>query len=94
MPAACQLRRVGFPGTLPAAWPGTVSSSLSPHTLLALTPVPPHLPLQGIDINNLARPMQAAVVSAITFSLGAGIPLLAAAFVTDSEVRREGRLGG
>ncbi|EFN54428.1 hypothetical protein CHLNCDRAFT_25013, partial [Chlorella variabilis] len=35
----------------------------------------------GIDVDQLARPVQAAVVSAITFSLGAGIPLLAACCV-------------
>ena len=42
--------------------------------------------VQGIDIDNLARPLQAAFVSAITFSVGAGIPLLAAAFIADWKV--------
>lgn len=41
----------------------------------------------GIDVDQLARPVQAAVVSAITFSLGAGIPLLAACCVPDWKVR-------
>ena len=42
------------------------------------------------DVDNLARPLQAALVSAITFSCGAGIPLLGAAFVTDWKVRQQG----
>ncbi|KAL4458243.1 hypothetical protein ABPG75_013108 [Micractinium tetrahymenae] len=41
----------------------------------------------GIDVDNLARPMQAALVSAVTFSMGASIPLLGAAFVTDWKAR-------
>lgn len=39
------------------------------------------------DVDQLARPVQAAVVSAITFSLGAGIPLLAACCVPDWKAR-------
>lgn len=41
----------------------------------------------GIDVDNLARPMQAALVSAATFSLGAGIPLVGAALVADWKAR-------
>jgi VIT1/CCC1 family predicted Fe2+/Mn2+ transporter len=41
----------------------------------------------GIDVDSLARPLQAALVSAVTFSCGAGIPLLGAAFVTDWKAR-------
>jgi VIT1/CCC1 family predicted Fe2+/Mn2+ transporter len=35
----------------------------------------------GIDTEALANPMQAAVMSAITFSVGAGIPLLSSSFI-------------
>lgn len=37
----------------------------------------------GIDVDDLSSPLQACVVSAISFSVGAGVPLLAAAFITD-----------
>lgn len=35
----------------------------------------------GIDTEALSNPVQAAVMSAITFSIGAGIPLLSSAFI-------------
>ena len=35
----------------------------------------------GIDVDALANPVQAAASSALSFTLGAGIPLLAAAFI-------------
>lgn len=41
----------------------------------------------GIDLEELANPLQAAVVSALCFTTGAAIPLLAAAFITDSTIR-------
>ena len=41
----------------------------------------------GIDVDDLANPLQASVVSAIAFSLGAAMPLLAGAFVTDFALR-------
>lgn len=41
----------------------------------------------GIDIDNLARPLQAAVVSALCFSSGAAIPLLSASFIDSSTIR-------
>ncbi|KIZ03377.1 Fe(2+)/(Mn2+) transporter pcl1 [Monoraphidium neglectum] len=41
----------------------------------------------GIDIDDLANPLQASVASAIAFSLGAGIPLLTGAFIPDAFTR-------
>ncbi|KAL6774355.1 CVL1 [Auxenochlorella protothecoides x Auxenochlorella symbiontica] len=41
----------------------------------------------GIDVDELARPLQAAVVSALCFTSGGLMPLLAAAFVHDQTVR-------
>ena len=35
----------------------------------------------GIDVDSLANPLQAAAASALAFTLGAGIPLLAASFI-------------
>lgn len=41
----------------------------------------------GIDLDDLANPWQAAIVSAICFSAGAAIPLLAGAFLADQTSR-------
>jgi len=41
----------------------------------------------GIDVDALANPLQAAAASAASFTLGAGIPLLAAAFIKPSGPR-------
>lgn len=41
----------------------------------------------GIDLDEMANPLQAAVVSAICFTAGAGLPLLAAAFVSSPSLR-------
>ena len=41
----------------------------------------------GIDIDDLANPLQACVASACAFCIGAGIPLLAASFITDHAMR-------
>ena len=41
----------------------------------------------GIDIDDLANPLQAAIVSGICFSTGSAIPLLSAAFISDSSMR-------
>jgi VIT1/CCC1 family predicted Fe2+/Mn2+ transporter len=41
----------------------------------------------GIDPDDLANPLQASVASAISFSIGAGIPLLSAAFIKDHVTR-------
>lgn len=41
----------------------------------------------GIDVDDLANPWQASVTSALAFSLGAGLPLLAGAFVLDAFLR-------
>ncbi|KAK4476874.1 hypothetical protein RD792_016038 [Penstemon davidsonii] len=43
----------------------------------------------GMDANKkrLPSPFQAAIASAFSFSLGASVPLLAAAFIADSKVR-------
>ena len=35
----------------------------------------------GIDIDNMANPTQAAVVSLIAFTIGAALPLLAGSFI-------------
>ena len=40
----------------------------------------------GIDIDDMANPTQAAVVSLVAFTIGAALPLLAGSFI--SEVRR------
>jgi len=41
----------------------------------------------GIDLDELSNPLQACVASAISFCIGAGIPLLAAAFITSHVMR-------
>ncbi|KAL4515264.1 hypothetical protein Ndes2526A_g09468 [Nannochloris sp. 'desiccata'] len=41
----------------------------------------------GIDVDELANPLQAAVVSALCFSFGAAIPLLSAIFISDQAYR-------
>ena len=41
----------------------------------------------GIDTEELAKPLQAAIVSAFTFSTGAALPLLSSAFLTDRTSR-------
>ncbi|GLC38457.1 hypothetical protein PLESTF_001682200 [Pleodorina starrii] len=41
----------------------------------------------GIDMDELANPLQAAVVSALAFTAGALIPLLAGAFLADFQMR-------
>lgn len=41
----------------------------------------------GIDIDELANPLQAAVASAICFTVGAGLPLLSAAWIVDATLR-------
>ena len=41
----------------------------------------------GIDVDDLANPLQACVVSALSFSLGAAMPILAAAFIADWRLR-------
>ena len=64
----------------------SVRLKLVPCVALAELP-PTSASSMSSDVDNLARPLQAAVVSAITFSCGAGIPLLGAAFVTDWKVR-------
>jgi VIT1/CCC1 family predicted Fe2+/Mn2+ transporter len=38
----------------------------------------------GIDLDDMANPMQAAVVSGIAFTLGALMPLAAGAFIADA----------
>jgi VIT1/CCC1 family predicted Fe2+/Mn2+ transporter len=43
----------------------------------------------GIDLDEMANPLQASVASAVAFSVGAGVPLLAGAFVPGSA----GRIG-
>ncbi len=37
----------------------------------------------GIDLDDMANPMQAAVVSGLAFTAGAAFPLLAGAFIQD-----------
>jgi VIT1/CCC1 family predicted Fe2+/Mn2+ transporter len=37
----------------------------------------------GIDIDDMSNPLQAALASSISFLVGAGMPLLAAAFIHD-----------
>lgn len=41
----------------------------------------------GIDMDELANPLQACVTSAIAFSIGAGMPLLGGAFIEDHLTR-------
>ncbi|KAG2436324.1 hypothetical protein HXX76_006634 [Chlamydomonas incerta] len=41
----------------------------------------------GIDLDEMANPLQAACVSALAFTAGALIPLLGGAFVTDARIR-------
>ncbi|KAL4428681.1 hypothetical protein ABPG77_009787 [Micractinium sp. CCAP 211/92] len=41
----------------------------------------------GIDIDELANPLQAAIVSALCFTVGAALPLLSAAWVADANIR-------
>lgn len=41
----------------------------------------------GIDLDELANPLQAALASALAFTVGAGIPLLGAAFIRDANYR-------
>jgi VIT1/CCC1 family predicted Fe2+/Mn2+ transporter len=41
----------------------------------------------GIDMDELANPLQAALVSALAFSVGAGIPLLAGSFLREPLMR-------
>lgn len=41
----------------------------------------------GIDLDELANPLQASVVSALAFTCGAALPLLAGWFVTDQHTR-------
>ncbi|KAI3448286.1 hypothetical protein Pfo_004951 [Paulownia fortunei] len=42
---------------------------------------------EAVEEENLPNPFQAAMASALAFSLGAIVPLLAAAFITDHKVR-------
>jgi len=41
----------------------------------------------GIDMDDLSNPMQAAFASAVAFSLGAAIPLLAGSFIVTTKYR-------
>uniref|UniRef100_A0A383V272 Uncharacterized protein n=1 Tax=Tetradesmus obliquus TaxID=3088 RepID=A0A383V272_TETOB len=41
----------------------------------------------GIDLDELANPLQASWTSAVAFSMGAGLPLLAGAFIGDWRMR-------
>jgi vacuolar iron transporter family protein len=41
----------------------------------------------GIDLDELANPLQASVTSALAFSVGAAVPLLAGAFIPDAQIR-------
>lgn len=41
----------------------------------------------GIDIDDLANPLQASLASAFAFCIGAGIPLLAASFIHNEGMR-------
>ena len=43
--------------------------------------------LAGIDLDDLTNPYQAAATSALAFCIGAGLPLLAAAFIEDANMR-------
>lgn len=46
-----------------------------------------HSHTRPADIDELANPLQAAVVSAICFTVGAALPLLSAAWVRDANIR-------
>ena len=41
----------------------------------------------GIDLDDLTNPYQAAVTSALSFCIGAGLPLLAGAFIQQAKWR-------
>ncbi|WIA31276.1 hypothetical protein OEZ86_002178 [Tetradesmus obliquus] len=41
----------------------------------------------GIDLDELANPLQASLTSALAFSLGAGMPLAAGSFIPDAQTR-------
>lgn len=41
----------------------------------------------GIDLDELANPLQASLTSALAFSLGAGMPLAAGSFIADAQTR-------
>lgn len=41
----------------------------------------------GIDMDDLANPLQASLASAVAFTVGAAIPLLAGAFILDTQTR-------
>ena len=65
---------------LPAALAGEVAQALSAHGALEA-----HLRDElGLDEQRLARPLQAAWASALSFSVGAVLPLLAAALLPES----------
>eukprot|EP00270_Netrium_digitus_P003266 TRINITY_DN13706_c0_g1_i1.p1 TRINITY_DN13706_c0_g1~~TRINITY_DN13706_c0_g1_i1.p1 ORF type:complete len:274 (-),score=42.12 TRINITY_DN13706_c0_g1_i1:191-1012(-) len=56
--------------------------------LMRLDPVRAHARDElGIDMDDLANPVQAAVTSAVSFLMGAIIPLLSAAFITNPTTR-------
>lgn len=63
----------------PAWWPPAAS-----HAFRNKDPIP--LPANA-DIDELANPLQAALVSAVCFTVGAALPLLSAAFITDANLR-------
>jgi VIT1/CCC1 family predicted Fe2+/Mn2+ transporter len=41
----------------------------------------------GIDVDELANPLQASAASAFAFSIGAALPLLGGAFIADPKIR-------
>lgn len=41
----------------------------------------------GIDMDELANPFQASFTSALAFTMGAGVPLLAGSFIADDKLR-------
>jgi VIT1/CCC1 family predicted Fe2+/Mn2+ transporter len=41
----------------------------------------------GIDMDDLANPLQASLASAVAFTVGAAIPLLSGAFILDTQTR-------
>ena len=41
----------------------------------------------GIDVDDLSNPLQASLASAVAFCFGAGVPLLAASFITNQGMR-------
>lgn len=73
-----------------AAGRGVSTRHVSKHASSPETP-PPHRAHArdelGIDLEELANPLQAAVVSALSFTSGAGMPLLAAVFIRDRALR-------